>query len=555
MPRKDFHTIAAEIQIDFLVFMHKLTINLPSDRWLAQLSSRNSAGVPLFRQCIYLIFAQRKMAQVRGQIIFVCEESAVARCLKLNLPEAQISLHLKDFLPEFRLPIILVSRLAKYFIQSFVLWIGTKLFIPKVSFQKGKKVVILRSWISKEVFSMSCYKDRNFGDLGNEFEKKGYEVWYAPMFFNLERGILATLRHLSRFKEKFYFSENTLNSKFTFLVAFRFFKMLFWNFDDACFRDLRIGYLAKRSHQATVFILNDMLSLKFALTIQELQKSEPGLNICRIIYPFENNTSEKILLSTLKDRCGSRLIAYQHSVVYRENLATHLHKSELGFHPLAHELITSGSRYLGILHECGFPKEILREGSCLRFNNIFTARNQALKPSRAQLAIILNYDINHAFELLKTVCRPLRKVNLGIKIKAHPLTDERQLKNFLKEISFPNYELVENNVIKLAMESVTVIMPGCSVSNLEVMATTTPLLRVSLGGNFDFDPVFDDYPFPSFCYSEEDVTQFLVRSISLSQEDNSNLLEFRDKILNNYFNEVSPKTTKMFLGEIIPGES
>jgi len=121
------------------------------------------------------------------------------------------------------------------------------------------------------------------------------------------------------------------------------------------------------------------------------------------------------------------------------------------------------------------------------------------------------------------------------------------LKQFLGHIGFPEFEWATGSVPDEVVQSDAVLMTGASVSNLETMITGVPLLRVSLGSNFDFDCLWEEYPFAPFLSSADEIRHYLLKAFSLTEEEKGNLEAFGKKIAADYFEPPTPDNMKVFL--------
>ena len=115
------------------------------------------------------------------------------------------------------------------------------------------------------------------------------------------------------------------------------------------------------------------------------------------------------------------------------------------------------------------------------------------------------------------------------------------------DINFPHFQWVSGTVQEWVLKVNVVIMAGGSVSNLETISMGVPLLRISMDNNFDFDPLWDNYPFSDFSYSEKETKKFISAAFQLSHSEKSHLAEFGREVAKNYFEPITPDTLKVFL--------
>ena len=148
-------------------------------------------------------------------------------------------------------------------------------FFPGFFFNKcqeiynGKNNVVIRSWVSKEVFSQVEYQDRNFGVLGEKLKDCGKIVWYAPLFFNMDNNIYKTLKKLATFKERFLLPERHVPYFFCIKTIIKFFNSLFVQFRKVSFSGFDIEKIVRSAHLESSCSINDMHSYLMYLLLKK----------------------------------------------------------------------------------------------------------------------------------------------------------------------------------------------------------------------------------------------------------------------------------------------
>jgi surface carbohydrate biosynthesis protein (TIGR04326 family) len=551
-----FHTTLEKIEADFLRFSHKLNKRLQSlELWTSQLASRNSAGFGLFRDLVYAMFAIGVVCDGNEdqEYIFFCENVELLRVLEKKFSKQHkiiVSINIKDRISEKIVYLKLIWRISKYIIQFNHLWFLTR-FLGKRKKPGQKEITILRSWFSKEGFNSLQYKDRNFGNLIDFLECQKISVWISPIFFSLDRSMGQAVRFLrkSSFKN-FLFPERYVSWFSSFKVLFVFLKSFLMPFNGEQFLGLEIVSLLKQHNRATSFLPDSMHSCLFNEMLSVFARQ--GITVERLIYPFENNPVEKILIiGSRKSFPNARILGFQHVAWYTEQLGMKLDFEESKFMPLPDKIICSGSKYVEILKKCGFPEAKLVDGPSLRFRHI--NRENILKKKihnngkKNTILIVLNFDSNQNFELLNKINTYLRDFSSVFQIKLHPSNNPKELIGYLKEMRFPNYSFVEGKVVDLALKSHAVFMTAGSISNLEVMAHGVPLIRVSLGSNFNFDPLWGIYPLKNFLFDEKEVVSMVNKIVKGENALKKRLNEFGEKIVDDYFGKNNNERLKVFI--------
>jgi surface carbohydrate biosynthesis protein (TIGR04326 family) len=280
--------------------------------------------------------------------------------------------------------------------------------------------------------------------------------------------------------------------------------------------------------------------------------SKQNIRIYQFIYPFENNSSEKPFILAIRQYYPqSKITGFQHTVWFKEQLGFFLLPEEISYHPLPDQIICSGRRYRKILQTSGFPVDMLIPGPNLRFtavNKNNKTKQSLIRKKYKKALIILNYETNHNLELLEITGKILKQFsNINIFIKSHPTTILKRFDDILDDTDFPVYKWASGSVQECIKKSDVVFMTGGSVSNLETIATGVPLIRISLKNNFDFDCLWDDYPFAPFTSSVDEISYYLEKAMQGNLKMRNRLIMFGNKIVRNYFEPVTSNNLRLFL--------
>lgn len=560
---KRFHEILSGVQEEFLHLCHTINSQNKSDLlWDTQLASRNSASIPVLKNIVYLLCAEEIIRDAGSRIILICDSPALARMLRDEAGRQGYSCLMMlspwDLLQQqVKLYMRLGWRGGSFLFLAFMQWIYVRFLKNKrITRGSGLPVYILRSWVTAgNVNEQGIYKDRNFGELPEYLRREGKDVWILPMFFNLDRSIFAQMKLMAESPNQFIFPEQHL-SLMDLLKTFRDgIKSIFLNLEKCELRGQNVSPIIKEAHLAMslpvqLLFLN---SVKYLIDRLKLQ----GIIIERFIYPFENNPAEKSFILAAR-RCypDAEIVGFQHTVWFKEQLGMYLHPEEVSYHPLPDRVVCSGQRYLDVLGSVGFPISILRSGPNLRYisvnQNVNSICRNSIENNQKSVLIILNFDYNQILELLDKVGKALQMVNDDIKvfIKPHPINSVNVLEDFLRQVGFPEYKWVRGTVQEWIARVNVVIMSGGSVSNLETIVMGVPLLRVSLENNFNFDPLWDEYPLPSFSSSPEEITSFLKNAFQLSDSERESLIAFGEMIAEKYFEPLTPERLKTFYSDV-----
>ena len=557
LPGKIFHDVVDEMKEDFLMLCYSIASkNRLETYWDTHLASRNSASFPLLKYLAYFCCAKRFLSSQTSRIIFICDSLVLAKMMKEEAEKRGFSCEIRFSALEQKGLIAIYTYLllrAGYFLFSSILkWLYARILKSKRLMPNPKEeTYILRSWITAGCLDgRDNYKDRNFGILPDYLKKQGKNVWILPMFFNMDRSIFSQMRLMAKNETNFLFPEQYLSVLDILRVLRDGIKTVRLNLNGINFQGTDVDLLVRQVHLKTC-LSPHLLSLNMVKYVMR-NLSRKAIKFNKVIYPMENNPPEKsFILAVRRYYPGVKVLGFQHSVWFKEQLGMFLSQHEISCHPLPDKIICSGKRYLDILRQAGFPGNIIELGCNLRY----TAVNKSLPIERTdeaeaanKLLIILNFSTDQNMELLEKVGLALKELKgLKIYIKSHPLSPAKKLSEFLEYIEFPRYDWATGTIQELVARVNAVIMTAGSVSNLETMGMGVPLLRVSLGSNFDFDPLWDEYPFSPFISSTAEIRYCVEKALHMDSTERERLEVFGKKMVEDYFEPTTTEYLKSFL--------
>jgi len=555
---KEFHRTVDDLSRPFMDLSHRINRANPSYAfWGTHLASRNSGAIPLLKYVVYFHCARKIMETAEAsRLVFICDSRALARLIGEEARNRGMRCRIEKAFPERTKPAEQCLRLAGkavYFLLSGTFqWIYSRTLTNKrITGTTGSRKVILRSWVTAgSIDKAGRYRDRNFGVLPAYLEERGKEVWTIPLCFNLDRSVPAQMKLMAESGYPFLLPEQYLTITDIARALRDGVAGLFPNLEGCEFEGRDISCLIREIH-LSVSLHPPLLSYNsIRYLLERLRKS--NVDIERFIYPIENNPPEKpFILAARRSYPAARISAFQHTVWLKEQLGMFFLPEERATHPLPDEVICSGPRYPSILEAAGFPRGMALPGPNLRY----TAVNQSVGSNNPngdggprKLLVILNYDTNQNMELLEKAGLALKDAeDVRIFIKAHPTTDVQKMGGYLQDIGFPAYEWAPGTVQEWLARVHVVMMTGGSVSNLETMATGVPLIRVSLENNFDFDCLWDEYPFSPFVSSPAEIRERIDEALRMGPDERRRLMAFGKEMVGNYFEPVTPATMAAFL--------
>jgi hypothetical protein len=553
----EFHRSIGEISATFLSLSHR--INRRNDSyafWGTHLASRNSGTIPLLKHIAYFHCAKKFLGRAGSRVVFVCDSLALVGLITEEVRargwECRVALAPLERLKPLRCGLLLFLK-GGYFLGSslIVLFRSRLLKNKRIKAEPGKERAILRSWVTAaSLDDQGRYRDRNFGALPAFLAEHGKEVWTIPLFFNLGRSVFAQMKCMSRTGVRFIFPEQYLSVLDILRTLRDGVRGLALDVRGCEFEGRDLARLIREMHRSVSF---QPALLSYNSVLYLLGKfARKGISIDRFIYPIETNPPEKpFILAIRRYFPQAKIFGFQHTVWLKEQLGSVLLPEEISDHPLPDLIVCSGAKYPAVLRAAGFPSRMLIPGPNLRYTAVnekpVVNRPDAVDGNRRVL-IILNFETNQSLELLEKAGAALKGLEaVQIEVKAHPLTPVRRIEKFLREIAFPPYAWVGGTVQECLARAHVAIMTGASVSNLETMATGVLLIRISLENDFDFDCLWDEYPFSPFTSSSEEIRRDLEKALRMSGEERGRLIDFGRNLVKNYFEPVTPDNMGVFL--------
>lgn len=538
LPAEEFSSSVDQCENDILSIIANISPLFKDLSWAFPVSTASTANVELHRRLIHLDVLLKMIQTDNQDISFVFEDFQMLLFTKKYFNKTATSKEkMISIVLEIKRELILIKRILKYLTVSMQCWFFSRLLRFKT--YNDAQSWVIRSWFSQEGMRNNQYLDRNFGQLPDLLKEKNVTLYFSPLFFNIEHSIFHILKHLKNLEEKIIISERQLSLISFFKIAFRALRSYRISKKIILFKEIDIYPLVKISHKETAFRLNELQTLNF---VESLKRSFHEQEF-KLLYSMENNGIEKVLINEVrKQKLSCKTIGYQHSVWYKDQIGMKV-PTEAPDYPQPDHIITSGKVYKKILTECGFSASRITNGPSLRFSYVRKYATEKFQKDGMYL-VVLNYDLDQNIEMLDHVIEVANILDISIAIKSHPVISKKQLNNYFNQKSFNRFNYVDGPVPELVKKSFIVFMPASSVSNLEVLAMGVPLIRIKLGTNFNFDPIWTQLPYPSFFKSSKSIVNFIqeLKNGTYSSE----LYETSEEIKDNYFTLIDESTMKVF---------
>ena len=552
-----FDTTLQEIKYETVEILSRLNeVNDSFEWWGGQVASRNTQTTAMMLNIVYLFCTKKIIEKADKNIALIIDDLSLIDCVKLLCTERNI-----DFVKTYmgfciyiwKLRDILVKyvKIIRFIYISIKLKILAKTISNKIEsrLDASKKKILLRTWVTQGNFDANdnC-NERNFGNLSSWLKQQGYEIIKIPMFFNITSKIRKIYRILDKQKEVFFLSSLHVS-------AFDFVKVINNGLktSNVKINSCRINNvevapiiqdaIKKSAVDNSLFELNlDGYALKYF--------KEKRIAIDRLIYPFENNASEKqFIIMTRKYLPNAKVIGYQHTTFFPNQLAYHLGRTEQKYHPLPDKIICSGKAYISKFTGANFPDEIVEEGPNLRFGSVYLNLIKNNFSYKKKLLLPLTFSHDLAFETFYKVKEALEGTDdFVIYVRSHPLLNKRRIKNFLDDIGLKNYENADGKIIQEWLKDMfAMITAGGSITTLEAAAMGIPVIRVVSDNAFHFDSLsYDKYPLKTINSAKEIKDQ--LKEIEKIYENEKDLFDkIGKKIKQKYFCKPLEENLKTFI--------
>jgi len=554
------HVTFKEIKEPLLELLSK--VNKENDSlewWGGQLASRNTASTPLFINITYLFCAKKIIADSDKDILFIVNSKALGECIADAAEKSgyRVEIHRN----RVRESVETVKRWLYNFAGVFYYFLQVmrnrraafRLFEPLPAGKtNARKRIVLRSWVTKGNFNEAGkFKDRNFGNLPSWLCSKNYEVWHLPMFFDLSMSMKEVYIRMKDIGQLLLIPDH--------YIKFADYADVFYNGYQMLRK--RLQNLDMRNTDVTPIFNEVLKELRFApillilnLCVPMLKRlKEKGFEIDSFYYPFEGNAPEKpFILGCKKFFPNSKIVGFQHTTFFPNQLAYHLGSGEKDHHPLPDKIVCSGPIYIELHQRAGFPAEILQRGANLRFESVYLNVNGAgrrLPQGKKNIILPLTFSHDLAFELFVKVGDALRNTgDYNVHIRTHPLLSKKSLIKFLGKIGLNHYEFADEGIIQEWLPSMSaVVSTGGSITILESVSMGVPVIRVVPDNTLFYDPfIWPDYPLRPV-HTAAGIREQLQMITRIQLQDKDIFKKIGEQVLTAYFTKPDEEKLKVFL--------
>ena len=343
-----------------------------------------------------------------------------------------------------------IVRYPIYFLKIIIFFlkslknriIATSILNP-ISFNqlKSRKVVVIRSWITKGTLNESgSFSDRNFGNLPLWLKTKGYHLIMLPMIFNYDKSMNDLYKLMKKQDVNFLIQDFYLKIIDYFKIIQLAWKQNKIPINNITLDDMDVTPLFHEIQALEGFNINNLTSSLCYFLMERLKNKK--VQIDTFYYPFENNLIEKPFILGCKNSFPTAdVIAFQHTVWYKNQLGMFLGNKESKYHPIADKIIYTGPIYFQVLKDAGFPKNKLISGPSLRFKFLEKMNHKKTDQLKTpNIFIALTFDDNLAYDIISKV-KIISEFfpQMSIFIRRHPALNYKALDKYLLSIEFDNF--------------------------------------------------------------------------------------------------------------------
>jgi hypothetical protein len=242
------------------------------------------------------------------------------------------------------------------------------------------------------------------------------------------------------------------------------------NKQNKIFKQLR--YSLKKN-----LIANSTTSLDFFLFYKVSQTVLKNIDLStnKIIYPFENQPYEKMLiLSSKKLKMEYRFIGYQHASIPDNYLNYFNSSKEKNKIPTPEIIVANGNLNKIILNQSNFKSRVINGGS-LRFASQLRLKSPNLKSENTmdKCLVLLNYNTRQTVQVLAALKKADHSISFLIKL--HPDQDVEEIRSYL--ISIPNNFIFVYDKIPILLKQVNMIIHNGGTAIFECIGYGIPFVN------------------------------------------------------------------------------
>ena len=404
--------------------------------------------------------------------------------------------------------------------------------------------VIIKSHIFEKQSVDINFTELFFGRL-NIYLKNKFNITYVV---HLHGNFYNNLIYLNKINKK----DNISIFPYEFFLSFSdiiisFLKLSFYKFSipKIYFMNEEISSLLNIEFSRSNISLNSWLIYNSSRKLIRLHK------ILKYLFlTYENRSWENMmLLGFQKFSPKTKIIGYQHSVVYPAAAGMFMKLDDKNIKPLPNSIITVGDVTKNLInqfsdYETGFIKSVcaLRYDYLNSFNKI--------KRSKIKNIFIPLEGVNQVIDFVKLIFNFSKNhQNLNFIIRPHPIFNWTMISSFL-DIDINNFSncIVSKNLNLIDdLQNANICFYWSSAVSVEALKMGIPVIHYEMDTALSFDPLYNFNDFKWNVVDNESFKNVLTQIDNLSDVSYNKLQLKSDKFISEYFIETKDNLLQKFL--------
>ena len=418
---------------------------------------------------------------------------------------------------------------------------------PGSQTSNGEGITLIHNWVYDYSFDDSGkYHDTYLGQLADYLKNKGKRVVISP-YLLYATSYRRTLKKLKKNLDYFLLPEAYLK----FSDALRtFFKTLSYQdkriYPD--FQDIKIAAIVSGDMKQYLEKTDMTHNLLFYEAIKRWKQA--GITIESFIYPYENQTWEKVFCLALRKYYPStKITGYQHATVPKMLLNYFFSRDELPVLPFPDKVITTGKYTERLFREAGYDPAKVDCGGAIRYASLTQKKDVLPKRdiSHPVILVALSMDENETVELTSKVTKAFRDTKqYRIIFKFHPDFPYRFVKRKMGDLP-QQFEVSEQPINKLLQDSNLMIYSSTATS-IEAIALGVPVLHINSDFTIDRDNLADSPPgVRESAGTPSDILKAAEKILKMDEKELSRRRQLWAEVVADMFGPVDENTFDLFV--------
>lgn len=365
------------------------------------------------------------------------------------------------------------------------------------------KSIVVLTFIDSRCFSNNKYHDPFIGKFLDKIENKEHVI-IVPVF------------NKSNFTQSRIFSSWLLRNKYSLILPqnqlsiFNHFNLIFKSFfkypklvSEIFFCGVDVKYLInkERLEEWSNFTLHNEFIISFTKKLIKIKGKK------LVIYPFENQVWERLMLDNLKHDSNVISFGVQNAPAPKLSTRYYFSKKYMSDLPLPTYMFVTGEiSFNNLFKYYSDYCNVIKLSSSRRIVSL--NRDLEMNKSNKNIFIACSISVNESIELISFVINSLRDIDdININILPHPLANYDYHK-LLKVLKAPLNVKIKDNFVSELNQSDLVIFDSSTVG-LEALLNGIMPVHITHVSSLDVNPNEYDLVFTKVAYNKNDLVQAL----------------------------------------------